>query len=214
MSLPNFIKANNIPIGNEEPHGIFYDIRQRVSDILSFVSVTTNKERLGDVSSIIQPGGSFSSQNNEDTHIKIDFKNRFIHPTHYSLKGYYRAYFAQEWNIYGYNSPDKIDLIATNASIESTYCGDPMKCTSCIECCCNDEWGTFSMNKVKEGYRYLLIKSKVPSSKSNWHVALRGLEIFGILSNAKSYYKTKMIKRIHSFEFIRLFVTYLFCKYP
>ena len=42
MTLPDKILANIIPTGSGEPHGIIYNIRQTVSNVLDFVIPSTN----------------------------------------------------------------------------------------------------------------------------------------------------------------------------
>jgi hypothetical protein len=183
MTVSDVIVADEIPVGSAEPHGIIYKIRQNVTNnnILNYVQPTTNYQYAGNIETVVKWDSYWLGGSNQNTYLLIDFKNRFIFPTHYSIKGYSGRCFAKEWILYGLNSTNGSPVeITRNTSIGSTFCGDPSGCGSG---CCNDKWGTFMINNPTGAFRYLKIMSLVPScGTSSWYMAFRGFEIFGILS--------------------------------
>ena len=192
MSISDVIVADEIPVGNAEPHGIFYKIRQNVTNdyILNYIQPSsTDYYNSGDIQSVVKwDGNGWQGGNNQNTYLLIDFKDRFIFPTHYSMKGRKDKYFAKEWILYGLNSTNGSPVeITRNTSVGSTFCGDPSICSAaastCTGCCCNDDWGTFIINSPTGAFRYLKMMSLLSShSTSNWYMAMRGFEVFGILS--------------------------------
>ena len=190
MTVSDVIFANEIPVGSAEPHGIIYKIRQNVTNnnILNYVQPTTNYHCNGNIETIVKWDAQWQGGNSQDTYLLIDFKDRFIFPTHYSMKGYSGYCFAKEWILYGLNSTNGSPVeITRNTSVGSTFCGDPSICSAaastCTGCCCNDDWGTFIINSPTGAFRYLKMMSLLSShSTSNWYMAMRGFEVFGILS--------------------------------
>jgi hypothetical protein len=190
MTIPDVIVANEIPVGNAEPHGIIYKIRQEVTNdnILNYVRPTSNYPKGGSyINTVVKWDDKWQSGNNRNAYLLIDFKDRFIFPTHYSMKGYKYVTFAKEWALYGLNSLDEPPVeLSMNTSVGSTFCGDPSLCntaaSTCIGCCCNNDWGTFMINSPTRAFKYLKMMSLVSSSPSGWYIAMRGFEVFGILS--------------------------------
>jgi hypothetical protein len=183
MTVSDVIVANEIPVGSAEPHGIIYKIRQNVTNnnILSYVQPSTNYPTSGNIETIVKWDTGWQGGNSQNVYVLIDFKDRFIFPIHYSMKGYYGCYFAKKWVLYGLNSTNGSPVELTrNTSVGSTFCGNPSTCGSV---CCNDEWGTFTINSPTGAFRYLKMMSLLSSTSSSyWYMALRGFEIFGILS--------------------------------
>ena len=218
MSIPDIIEANNISTGNSEPHGIIYKIREKVTNnnILDYVTPSTNAERSGvPISIMVKWDGGYQSEYNTNAYVQVEFKDRYIYPTHYALKGYSYGY-AKEWYIYGFNTNDDLTLLATHSSIGSTYCGDP---SGCGKCCCNNFWGTFQLDTVNKAFRYIRLKLKTPSDPNNYRIALSGFEVFGILSkDARTKFgikksiclvSCKANRHLPTYMFLRFFSTYL-----
>jgi hypothetical protein len=103
MSVPDVIVADEIPFGNAEPHGVIYKIRQIVTNdnILSYVEPSTNYPN-GNAETVVKWNGVWQSGSNQNVYLLIDFKDRFIFPTHYSLKGWSSASYTKEWILYGF----------------------------------------------------------------------------------------------------------------
>ena len=90
MSLPELIVANNIPTGSATPNGIIATLRPQVPNFLDFVVASSNTARnFGDVSNIVTWSGGFQTNNNKEAYVQVEFKERYVFATHYSLKGYY-----------------------------------------------------------------------------------------------------------------------------
>ena len=183
MSVSDVFEANDIPTGSTEPQGIIYNIRKNVTEskIMEYVEPTSNvATNTGNIESIVKWNDVWQCQNNQNAYLLIEFKDMFVFPTFYSLKGKYGYYFAKEWYLYGYNSIlEDLTLLSTNTSMGSTYCGDPSMYSNS---CCNDNWGTFVINPVKKAFKFFKIMSKTPSGTGDWRIAMRGFEIFGLLS--------------------------------
>ena len=199
MCLPEIIKAVNISSGSDEPHGIIYYVRNNilVSNLNNFFKLSTNATSpSGSLDTLISWNNVWSSSNSKNSYVQIEFKNKYVFPTHYSLKGAKGYYFAKEWNLYGFNSENEEPvLLATDNSIESTYCGDPSTCLTGYDCC-NDDWGTFSINITNKGYRFFRLKCKTPSYEPlPYRFVVSGFEIFGTLSSS-----LKMKKRTFCFN--------------
>ena len=182
MTLPDKIEANVIPTGSNEPQGIIYNIRQTVSNVLSFVIPSTNVgTNRGDYNTLVQWDSYWQSAANKDAYIQIEFVNKFVFPIAYSLKGFYNWCTAKEWKLLGYDKlTDAPTELSTNKTIESTYCGDTSQCD--IRCC-NNDWGTFEIKNTKQAYRYFKIMSVEPSCSNTWRLGMSGIEIFGLLSS-------------------------------
>ena len=194
MSLPELIVANNIPSGNTSPQGIIYKLKQRVSDILTYVVPSSNTARntaFGDVSNIVTWNTVFQTVANANAYVQVEFKNRYVLATHYSLKGYSQggSSYQKEWYIYGLdNENDTPVLLATNTSVDSTYCGSGSYCNS-------DDWGTFRIPNPRLFFRIIRMKIKTPSKK--WRILLSGFEVFGIYSADKA-----KVGKAYSFEIV------------
>ena len=99
MSLPDVIEATNIPSGSEEPQGIIYKIREKVSssNVLNFVDVSTNAtSQYGTLDTIAKWDSYWTSSESEYAYAQIEFKDKYVYPTHYSLKGFQGYAFAKE----------------------------------------------------------------------------------------------------------------------
>ena len=189
MSLPELIVANNIPSGSASPQGIIYKLKQSVSDILTCVVPSSNTERnpsssLGDITNIVTWSKAFQTISNENAYVQVEFKDRYVLATHYSLKGYSqgRCSYPKEWYIYGLDSENDTPVeLATNTSVGSTYCGFYSSCNS-------DDWATFEIPNPKQFFRIIRLKIKTPSNSysEGWRILLSGFEVFGIYSISKA----------------------------
>ena len=219
MSISDVIEATNIPNDGEEPHGIIYEIRNRVTNdnILNYVNITSNATSFsGSLEALVKWGSISRSSANKEAYVQIEFKNRFVFPTYYSFKGESGGHFAKQWQILGLNSENETPtVLATNSFRESpSYCCDDT-------CCCNENWGTFKINpKTNKGFRFIRINCTESSYPSvvKWRVGLRGFEIFGKLSingNIKKPKRTYCFKsypinhHLPTYAFLRMFSVYL-----
>ena len=91
MSLPELIEAHNIPTGSATPNGIIAKLRPQVSNISNYVVPFCNVGSLygDDISTIVTWNGVFETNNNSEAYVQVEFKERYVFATHYSLKGYY-----------------------------------------------------------------------------------------------------------------------------
>jgi hypothetical protein len=179
MSIPDVIVADRV----EELQGVIYKIREAVTNdnIINYVEPTSNYPGSG-INNTVKWDGYWASGDNQNVYLLIDFKDRFIFPTHYSIMGLKGHCFAKEWILYGLNSTNGSPVeITRNTSVGSIYCGDP---STCGNGCCNDNWGTFRIDSPTRAFRYIKMMSLASScaSSSRWYMTMRGFEVFGILS--------------------------------
>ena len=174
MSLPSHINAFNAPTGSNEPQGIIYEIRKLVTNDLieNFVSAKTNGSFTGNENGPIKLNCQCQSRP-EESYYQIEFKNTFLFPTFYSLKGHGAAY-SKEWNLYGFNyENEKHTLLSADTSVGSTYC-------------VGNNWGTFKIkNTPRKGFRFFRFTH--PKYRN---FLLSGIDFFGILSSKNMFYKT------------------------
>ena len=198
MSLPSYIKANNPPSGSGVPSGIIKSVRDAVgeSNIVSFVIPTTNMPYSPpyDITTIVKWDGQWASAQSLDAYFQLEFKDRYVLPTFYSIKGKSGWQYVKEWRLYGFNEVgEAMTLISENTSVGSTFC-------SSGEYCPSDNWGTFQITKNVKPFRYFRLTIKTPSRSSEPFNTLRGFEIFGVYSSNIAALKTKK--------------TYCFASYP
>ena len=223
MSISNVFVTNEIPTGADEPNGIIYNIRKNVTDtnILNYIVPTANVSTLnGNIQTIVKWDSYWQSEdNNKEAFLQIEFKTRFVVPTHYSLKGKLGYAYSKEWYLYGYNTlNEEPTLLSTDTSVGSTYCGNTNDDTNT---CRNDNWGTFPIKyKVNKGFKYFGIRIKKPNNPSYWRIAMRGFEVFGTLSiyQSISSIRTKrtycfksypLNNHLPTYAFLRMFSVYL-----
>ena len=178
MSLPEYIEAKDIPTGSNEPCGIICKLKSQVSNVLTYIEATsTSAINHGQLSYIVSWEDLFQTKNDQNSYVQIEFKDRYIFPTHYSFRGWDGSYsYHKEWDIYGYNSLNNDEeLITTNTSADSTFCSPGTYCSG-------KTWGTFAIQNPKKAYRYLKIKLKTPSNPNFYAILLSGFEVFGIYS--------------------------------
>ena len=218
MSIPDVIEATNIPSQGEEPKGIIHEIRSKVTDenILNFVAVTSNATSFeGSLETLVKWNSAFQGSANKEAYVQLEFKNRYVFPSHYSFKGFSGSFFAKQWRMFGLNSENEAPTVLATNSVKdsSTYCCDSSNC-------CNDNWGTFEINQTSKGFRYIRINCTESSFSSiaKWRVALRGFEIFGRLQKEASIKKTKRTycfksypvnNHLPTYAFLRMFSVYL-----
>jgi hypothetical protein len=218
MSISDVIIANQISVGIEEPHGIIYKIREAVTNnnILNFVQPTTNYHENGNIETVVKWDSAWAGQNNKNTYLLIDFKDRFIFPTHYSMKGRKGHYFAKDWVLYGLNSTAGFSVeISRNTGTGSSFCCSN---STCGIGCYSDDWGTFKINSPTHSFRYLKLMSLAPSDPSYWYMTLKGFEVFGILSKdgrvslpeETHHFKSCLTHSyLPAYAFLRLFSVYI-----
>ena len=180
LSLPDVIDANEIPSGSDVPNGIISKIRTIVSasSITSYVepSYYTEKSFYGYKEALVK-WENYAQAQGQTAYLQVEFKQVFVYPTFYSLKGHKGKTFAKEWVLYGFNSlsEEKVTL-SQNKSEGSTFCGTEGSCQS-------DNWATFSVDPVNKAFKYFRIVSLAQSALSPYlWIALGGFEVFGIYS--------------------------------
>lgn len=211
MTIPDEITANIIPTGNGEPRGIIYKIRSLVTNtkILEYVFPTTNADRYGDYKTFVKWDSFWHSDFKQDAYIQVEFKDRYVFPTHYSLKGALGRYHSKNWNLFGFNKiGEAMTLLSSDTCVGSTYCGDPAKSSPDIYCCQSDDWGTFKIKNAKKSFRYFRFVSTEPTRAGKWLMIAVGFDIFGVLS--KGIRKTiKANIRISKIFYFRLLMVFL-----
>jgi hypothetical protein len=171
MSLPEYIEALNAPTGNNVPYGIIEQIRGNVtnSNILSYVVPTFNgsQNTYGNINNPIIQNGFWQSWDSSG-YFQVEFRNRYVFPTHYSLKSSKGWDSSTYWNLYGFNSGDQVHtLLSNDTCINSTYTRGQ-----------TDEWGTFAIKyPPNKAFRYFRI-----THPTHTYFALSGIEFFGFLS--------------------------------
>ena len=186
MTLPTYINANNPPSGNGVPSGIIKSIRDVVGDsnIASYVVPTQNRPDTHDITTLVKWNGQWSSDDYADAYFQLEFKDRYVYPTYYSLKGVKDWRYAKEWYLLGFNDEQgPMTVVSENTSVGSTFCSGSEKCAS-------DDWGTFQIINKVEAFRYFRLTIKTPSHSTPAN-ALRAFEIFGVYSSNKAVLKTK-----------------------
>ena len=190
MSLPLNIEANNPPTGDGEPRGIIYSIRQKVGEknITSFVIPTENRKSSGttyNIDTLVKWNGDWSSASSIDAYFQLEFKDAYVFPTYYSLKGRKNFKYAKEWYLYGFNeNEEKMTVISENTSVGSTFCSGVNPCPS-------DDWGTFQIINDTKPFKFFRLAIKTPSNTAEPFNAVRGIEIFGVYISAKSLLNKK-----------------------
>jgi hypothetical protein len=174
MSLPNYIEALNAPTSNGVQHGIINQIRSNVtnSNILSYVIATSYGRYDGAIDNPILLSGPWQGTISAG-YWQVEFKNAFVFPTHYSLKGYGEGWTtALEWNLFGFNSENEdYTLLSNDTLVGTNYCGGLAKCKS-------HNWETFAINNPpQKAFRYFRI-----THPYYMHFTLSGIEFFGIFS--------------------------------
>lgn len=218
MTLPSYINANNPPTGNGYPSGIIYSVRQKVGydNIASYVIPTENRPLSNseyDIKELVKWNGQYSSSCSMDAYIQFEFKDRYVYPTYYSLKGRKDWYYTKEWYLYGFNEVgEEKTLISENTSVGSTFCAGGSTCASY-------DWGTFQIIKPVQPFRYFMLTIKTPSAISSPYNNFCGFEIFGVYSSNKATLSSKkktycfvsypLRSRLPAYAFLRLFMVYL-----
>jgi hypothetical protein len=173
MSLPEYIEAFNAPTGSAVPYGIIDQIRGNVTNdyILNYVTPTAVGSSNGDANAPIKLSGPWQGSTSSG-YWQVEFKNRFVFPTNYSLKGWNDGYYSKEWNLFGFNDGDQEHtLLSDDTSFGSTYCGSGSLCAS-------RDWGTFAIKYTpNKAFRYFRI-----THPSYTYFLFSGIEFFGIFS--------------------------------
>ena len=178
-SLPELIEAKDVSTGTDEPHGIIYLLSNNVSNIISYVIPTTNAgTSYGNINGPITRNNWFQSGDRNDAYYQIEFKDRYVYPTHYSFKGYNGPYsFTKEWYVQGLNSlSDSPTLLTTETNEGSSFCSNEINCD-------NSNWATFAIPKQQKAFRFIRFTRKTSSTSSkSKRVLFAGIDVFGIYS--------------------------------
>ena len=210
MGLDDVIEAYDPPQGSAEPHGIIYKIREQVTNdkIIDYITPTSNvATNKGDINYIVTWNGGWQSSNSDNAYFQVEFKDHYVFPTHYSIKGFSGKQYAKSWELYGLNSLSEAPtFLSRNTSVGSTYCGD----------CSEENWGTFVINNAPKSFRYFRFSIKEGILTNYYFIALKGFEIFGVflktpIKPKKTYcYKSIPINsHMRVDTFLRLFCIYL-----
>ena len=188
MTLPDYIEAFDAPTGSDEPHGILYQIRGNVTNdqITNFVVPTEYGSYNGNLYNPIKWTGLWQGIESSG-YYQIEFKERFVFPTNYSLKGNSFSSYGNKWDLYGFNSGEPPVLLSSDTSIGSTYCGDYYYCSG-------NNWGTFKIkNPPQKAYRFFRFAH--PKCEC---LMFAGVEFFGIFSTKSVKAKMKNSRRYKS----------------
>ena len=82
---------------------------------------------LGDISNIVTRSNVYQTKHNKEAYVQIEFKERYVFATHYSLKGYQSgSYFvyAKEWYLYGFDSEGGTPTLITTNTSEGSHSAD------------------------------------------------------------------------------------------
>ena len=139
----------------------------------------------GEIETLITWNSSFQTKGiTNGAYVTIEFKDHFVHPTGYALKGFKDKYFARIWMFQGIDDQGNIIDIEQNTSTGSLFCSDNENDT-----CSNMEWGTFELKtlppKAFKKLRWTIIQG---SNIGGYHIALSGIEIYGTLSETGKMY--------------------------
>ena len=140
------------------------------------------------IKTIITWTSSFQTYSTQGSYIQIEFKNSYIHPIGYSLKGYYEKCFAKVWKFQGIDENEDTTDIEQNTSVGSLFCGNGEKCL-------NMDWGYFELKEIPKKVFRKLRWSLVTGSCTGYHMALSGIEVYGVLSDTGIKYKKYYINK-------------------
>jgi hypothetical protein len=193
MTLPEYIEALNAPSGNNTPYGIIERIRGNVgsSNILSYVYPTNYGDQVssGNTNNPILQSGYWQGSGTNN-YWQVEFKNRFVLPTHYSLRGAPGRTTSKDWLLYGFSSEGIDYTLLSN----DTYIGTTFGAYS------TSDWATWSIkyppNRVFRYFRFTH-----PGYK---YFAFSGIEFFGIFSTNGSTQSVNMMK-LQCYTYIPLF---------
>lgn len=174
---------------NNEPNGRFKGIIHKLGNgnsksvidnkIVDFTSSSvTSSMELYQPSSAIEyenkSGGYYfhSKEDDKDTWLCFDFKERKVMPTHYSLKSLASSkqyYNIQSWNIEGSNDGTKWEVLDSRQNEKSLDDKDASN--------------TFEITNSSDFYRYLRIHQTGPNTYKNtdYRFIIRSIEYFGII---------------------------------
>ena len=171
-----------------------YKIQFPDEDPLEIFIPTASSYDNGNITTLIIWNSSFQTQSNRDSFVEIEIKNYYVHPIGYALKGYQGKNYAIEWMFQGIDDKGNTIDIEQNTSEGSLYCN------SKSDYCSNNEWGYFQLknipNKVFKKLRWKIIEG---SRNGSYHMALSGIEIYGILSETGKKYKEKRMNICSNF---------------
>ena len=144
----------------------------------------------GDINTLVTWTSSFqtggSNNDNNLSFVEIEFKDLYVHPFGYGLKGYYGKNFARVWLFQGIDDQGNITDIEENTSSGSLFCSDDNNNT-----CSNMDWGFFELKKLPQKVfrklRWTAVNSSNPASYK--HIALSGIEVYGTLSATGERYR-------------------------
>ena len=182
MSLPDIIGP--ISPNGDDMNGIIYHIRQIIPNPISsgIIQVSSCETHNGNANDMVLCSESiyWQSKSIAGSFIQFDFINRFLKPTHYSLRGWENSCYAKRWKIFGFNSGEETDnskwfLLGENTSVGSNFCGGSTYCGS-------NNIGTFSVRVSDIGFRYFRLITEEPSCSGSYHMSMRGIDLFGTLS--------------------------------
>ena len=193
MVLPNSISS--IKTKDNELKGIIYQIinKYNIANPLTnnIIELNSSITQNGDRNTVVlwnQYWQTFLKKPNE-VFIQMKFPGRYLFPSGYSMKGTeIGRHYAKKWSLQGFNEGDENnrnnwELLNENTAAEGGYCKN-------VEVCVTGDVASYSVSQRTKGYRYLRWTS-IESSTSNGdiHFATSEIEIYGVLSSNKSFFK-------------------------
>lgn len=179
MKIPKNIFAN---VGFDPLDGIINKIKKYssnpIDDNLVVPSAVTSK--FGVCNSTVTWDGNFAT-NDGNPYLTIRFPDRYLFPTHYTIRGTSVNYeFQKTWDVHGYNKGEDDDsskwtLLASNESTFDTFCSNGANCIT------TKRSTVFSMIPTKKGFEYIRFTA-TSTLGSVIHFTTSGIEFFGSLS--------------------------------
>ena len=141
-----------------------------------FVPTSTSIDN-GNLNTLLYWNSGVQLRQSSSSFFEIEFKDYFIFPLGYSLRGFQSKHFALRWKFSGYTEDHSKEVsFGSYKSEGSGFCGTGSVCSS-------NSWGTFQNNRQKNCFRFLRWTFE-EGSFSLKYFALGGIEVFGILSRS------------------------------
>ena len=184
MKIPSIINAKDT---SNPLNGIIKKIKDYSSDPISdkIIVPYAVPSYWGNCKNPIMWDGDFATNDQDRAYLIVQFPNRFLHPTHYTIRGVQTAgyHYQKEWEVYGYNKgeedyPSKWWIISKNVSTKDTFCGAD-------ECCVTTRRvSLFPMTVASKGFEYIRFKATLGYTSTN-RFTTSAIEFFGTLSTKK-----------------------------
>ena len=188
--------------------GIFKHIQKSGKNPLNYVKLSmSGTQKTGEISYIVLQTNNFQVYG-PLAWIQLDFKERRLFPTHYSLRSIISDggwTYSLNWTVLGFNdenknNQNKWDVISLGSSTD-VYCKFSFYCYP------NGQTELYSFdNKKLRNYRYIRWNTTKGSYNSYLTFSTSGLEIFGRLFDYNKCTLNRGSRRVSNFVFICLLV--------